>query len=104
MSIKVCVEQMKVIVDLDKNLSNKELVNLMMDGFSEILKHDLRVSQIICSNETKQIISKILSKETGYSFDDSLCGAKYINNETAEYLKFILTSELPKTDISSLLL
>ena len=99
MSIKVCVEQMKVIVDLDQNLSNKELINLMMDGFCEILKHDLRVSQIVCSNETKQTISKILSKDTKYSFDDSLCGAKYINNETVEYLKFILTSELPKTDI-----
>lgn len=98
MSIKVCVEQMKVIVDLDQNLSNKELINLMMDGFSEILKHDLRVSQIVCSNETKQTISKILS-DTKYSFDDSLCGAKYINNETVEYLKFILTSELPTTNI-----
>ena len=102
MNIKVCVEQMKVVVGLDQNLSNKELINLIMDGFSEILKHDLRVSQIVCSNETKQTISKILSNETGYNFDDSLCGAKYINNETVEHLKFILTSGLPKTDILSL--
>ena len=78
------------VVDLNFDLVYDKLLTQICDGYAEILQHDIRVSEIICSSKTKQLISKIISDNEDYGFEDKLFGAKYINDESVQFARIIL--------------
>ena len=85
------INEKTVVIDLNFNQEYDKLLTQICDGFAEILRHDIHVSQIICSHKTKQTISKYISdNETEYKFEDNLFGATYISDETAPYSRIML--------------
>ena len=85
------INEKTVVVDLNFNQEYDKLLTQICDGFAEILRHDIHVSKIICSSETKQTISKYISgNETEYKFEEKLFGATYLNDETIPYSRIML--------------
>ena len=83
-------DKMRVIVDLDLSLQGYDQLSQIMDGYAEILKNDTAATQIICSEATKQAISKSISSLEEYKFNEELCGAKYVNNEAVKFSRIII--------------
>lgn len=90
MPIKILVDEMRIIIDLDMNLNGYDLLQSIADEFAEILKHNIHVSKIICSSDTKEAIATNISTQNEYKFERKLFGAKYIGDETIKYARIIL--------------
>ena len=96
------INEKTVVIDLNFNQEYDKLLTQICDGFAEILRNDIHVSQIICSYKTKQVLSKYISdNDTEYKFEEKLFGATYLNDETIPYSRIMLFGCRDQKDVLS---
>ena len=83
------IVKIELLIKID--LQKDNLLEFLADSYCLIMKHDIPVLEIRCTQKTKQEIWKRTLGKTDCISDNKLMSAKYINDESLEYcfVKFI---------------